>query len=47
MRISDLRERVTIERLVATVDSHGGHVSSWVTIDTVAAAVRRNREMGA
>lgn len=40
MRLSDLRDRVRLERLVATTDSHGGHASAWSVIDTVWALVR-------
>jgi SPP1 family predicted phage head-tail adaptor len=37
--IGDLRARVRLEALVSTADSHGGTVSTWTLIATVAAAV--------
>lgn len=37
--VGDLRERVRLESLTSTVDTHGGAVSTWATIDTVWAAV--------
>lgn len=37
--VCDLRDRVRLEALVSTTDTHGGSASSWVVRDTPYAAV--------